>query len=107
MNLNEQLQQAYQAGRRQSLSEQMIPRQWQMPDWPLPSPLFSNGNPVYPPGTVLWPNGTIIHPDGTTLYPNGTVTYPNGAVKLPDGTLILPKGDGTNTVLWGRYYLDP
>ena len=96
MNLNEQIRQAYNAGRRQGLNEQfggqivpvpslqpgpggvMIPidQHDSAPDGfgDPGGPAFDRDgkNVMYP---VSLPDGTIVYPDGTIVYPDGTVVY--------------------------------
>ena len=101
MNLNEQLRQAYEAGRRQGLNEQFggqpaaVPSIHPSPDGVMipidqfdsapdgfggPHGPMPDRDPLGRPGkNVMYPvsleDGTIVYPDGTIIYPDGTVVY--------------------------------
>lgn len=116
MNLNEQLRQAYNAGRRQGLNENIAPIQSTPDGYPIykynPYPF---GGPPIPPGTPpddgdppggnprfnvrepgeLLPDGSILFPDGSILFPDDHRLYPGGTyfpgppeyVKYPNGRI--------------------
>ena len=122
MNLNEQLRQAYEDGRRQALNENVPVPPAEVPfDY---GPTYPEGAPGPPPGYFydpsrdqsvkepveepVKPGGYLDVDDGVItpntpghfgnppagIQPDGTYVSPDGTVTKPDGTVVLPDNGG-------------